>query len=63
MIFIFTFLFIFFHSFMYNKSLQLYWKEKRIDYAFGYLVSMIIFVYLIWRFNGKIKILFKRNKG
>ena len=56
MIFIFTFLFIYFHSFMYdksfmyNKSLQLYWKEKRIDYAFGYVVSLIALVYLIWRF-------------
>ena len=50
MIFIFIFLFIYFHSFMYNKSLQLYLKEKRIDYAFGYLVSMIALVYLIWRF-------------
>ena len=56
MIFIFTLLFIFFHSFMYNKSfiydkfLQLYWKEKRIDYAFGYVVSVIALVYLIWSF-------------
>ena len=55
MIFI-TFLFIFFHSFMYNKSfiydksLQLYWREKRIDYAFGYVVSVIALVYLIWSF-------------
>ena len=56
MIFIFTFVFIYFHSFMYNKSfiydkfLQLYWKEKRIDYAFGYVVSVIALVYLIWSF-------------
>jgi len=47
MIFIFTFVFIFFHSFMYNKYSELEWKEKRIDYGFGYIVSVICLVYLI----------------
>ena len=50
MIFIFTFIFIFFHSFMYQKYSELPWKEKRIDFAFGYIVSVIVFVFLIWRF-------------
>lgn len=50
MIFIFTLLFIFFHSFMYQKYSQLPWKSQRIDYAFGYVVSVIALVYLIWRF-------------
>jgi len=50
MIFIFTFLFILFHSFRYHKYSELPWKEKRIDYAFGYVVSVITLIYLIWRF-------------
>jgi len=50
MIFIFTFIFIFFHSFMYQKYSELPWKEKRINYAFGYVVSVIALIYLIWRF-------------
>lgn len=50
MIFIFTFIFIFFHSFMYQKYLELPWKEERADYAFGYLISVSSLLYLIWRF-------------
>jgi hypothetical protein len=49
MLFILVFIFIFFNSLMYNKYSQLPWKEKRIDYAFGLTMCMIIFVYLIWR--------------
>ena len=32
---------------MYNKYSHLTWKSKRIDYAFGCIMSMLIFVYLI----------------
>ena len=35
---------------MYDKYSQLPWKSKRVDYAFGYVVSVIALVYLIWRF-------------
>ena len=35
---------------MYDKYSQSPWKEKRVDYAFGYVVSVIALVYLIWRF-------------
>ena len=50
MSFIFTFLFIFFHSFMYQKYSELEWEEKRGDYAFGYIISVICLIYLILRF-------------
>ena len=50
MIFIFTFIFIFLNSFMYQKYSELPYKEKRIDYAFGYVVSIIVLIYLICRF-------------
>jgi hypothetical protein len=50
MLFILVFIFILFHSLMYNKYSQLPWKEKKIDYAFGCIMCMIIFIYLIWRF-------------
>ena len=50
MIFIFTLLFIFFHSFMYQKYSEFPWEEKRGDYAFGYIISVTALIYLIWRF-------------
>jgi predicted ferric reductase len=48
MLFILVFIFIFFHSFMYNKYSQLSWKEKKFDFAFGCTMCMIVFVYLIF---------------
>ena len=45
MIFIFTFIFIFFNSFMYQKYSELPYKEKRIGYAFGYVVGVIALIY------------------
>jgi len=47
MLFILVFIFIFFNSLMYNKYSQLSWKEKRVDYAFGCAMCLIILVYLI----------------
>jgi hypothetical protein len=49
MLFILVFIFILFHSLMYNKYSQLPWKEKtkRIDYAFSCAMCLIILVYLI----------------
>lgn len=45
-----TFLFILFNSYQFDKYSKLPWKEKAIDYAFGYVVSVIALIYLIWRF-------------
>ena len=47
MIFIFTFIFIFLNSFMYQKYSELPYKEKRIWYGFSYVVSVIALIYLI----------------
>jgi hypothetical protein len=43
MLFILVFIFILFHSLMYNK----YSQEKKIDYAFGCAMCLIILIYLI----------------
>ena len=45
-----TFLFILFNSYQFDKYSKLPWKEKRIGYAFGYVVSVIALIYLICRF-------------
>lgn len=45
-----TFLFILFNSYQFDKYSKLPWKEKRISYAFGYVVSVIALIYLICRF-------------